>query len=153
MIVTSIATSGLIACLFATATFILKDSNALVKASSRELSYLLLASLVVSYTFCFCFIIKPSDTVCFLRLLGLCLCFTLMYAPLVVKTTRIYRIFESGQKLNRSPSCVNFRSQMGISAGIVVLHVSVLSFYLSFEGYATLQGSKQWHILYKEVGG
>lgn len=125
-----IATSGSLGVLACGATlfiFILNNNHPLVKASSRELSYILLASVSVSYAFCFCFVLRPSKTVCFLRLLGLSICFTLMYGPLVIKTTRIYRIFEAGRMMNRKPTCVTSKSQIGIVIGIELFHVSVFS--------------------------
>ena len=91
VIICSLASTGLAACAVIFILYVMNNNHPLVKSASREVSYFLLASLSLCYCFCFCFIIQPSGWVCIARQTGVCLCFTLIYGPLVTKTSRIYR--------------------------------------------------------------
>ena len=115
---------GLAACAATSVLFFLNHSNPLIKASSRELSCMLLGGLVTTYVYLLTYIAEPSASVCFSRQLGWGLCLTLMYAPMVTKTIRILRIFKAGNKMNRNPSCVGSKQQFGIAFNIILVHVS-----------------------------
>ncbi|XP_078679227.1 metabotropic glutamate receptor 3-like isoform X1 [Branchiostoma floridae x Branchiostoma belcheri] len=75
------------------AVFMKYNDTPLVKASSRELSYMLLGGLVMCFVMTFVIIAKPSVGTCALVRLGLGLSFTVCYTALLTKTNRIYRIF------------------------------------------------------------
>ena len=127
IVISTLTTIGLVSCLTVWIIFAINNNNPLIKASSRELSYLLLFGLVISYGIVYVFLLKPSDLVCITRQMGFSFCFTLMYSPLVTKTIRIYRIFDAGRRMDRRPACVSCKSQMGIAFNIILLHVSVMA--------------------------
>ena len=77
--------------------FIRHNNTPLVKASGRELCYILLLGVFMSYAMTFLFLAKPSPTICALRRLGLGTSFAVCYSALLTKTNRIARIF-SGVK-------------------------------------------------------
>lgn len=77
--------------------FIRHNHTPLVKASGRELCYILLSGVFMSYTMTFLFLAKPSPAICALRRLGLGTSFAVCYSALLTKTNRIARIF-SGVK-------------------------------------------------------
>ena len=124
IVLAGLAAVGLMCCIVIVIIFATNNSKPLVKASSRELSYFMLISLMLSYAFTYSFLMKPSKSVCYTRTLGIGLCFTLMYAPLFTKTMRIYRIFEAGHAMNRRPTCVSSKSQICIVVSIIIFHVS-----------------------------
>ena len=124
IVLAGLAAVGLMCCIIIVIVFATNNSKPLVKASSRELSYFMLISLMLSYAFTYSFLMKPSKSVCYTRTLGIGLCFTLMYAPLFTKTMRIYRIFEAGHAMNRKPTCVSSKSQICIVISIIIVHVS-----------------------------
>ena len=130
IVLAGLASLGLTFCVIIIIVFASNNDKPLVKASSRELSYFMLISLMISYAFTFSFLLKPSTSVCFTRLLGISLCFTLMYAPLFTKTMRIYRLFEAGHAMNRKPTCVSSKSQICIVLNIIVFHVSIIIIHI-----------------------
>lgn len=77
--------------------FIRHNHTPLVKASGRELCYILLSGVFMSYAMTFLFLAKPSPAICALRRLGLGTSFAVCYSALLTKTNRIARIF-SGVK-------------------------------------------------------
>lgn len=77
--------------------FIRHNHTPLVKASGRELCYILLSGVFMSYAMTFLFLAKPSPAICALRRLGLGTSFAVCYSALFTKTNRIARIF-SGVK-------------------------------------------------------
>ncbi len=126
IVLAGLASVGLGFCVVIIIVFATNNNKPLVKASSRELSYFMLISLMLSYAFTYSFLLKPTSAVCVVRLLGISLCFTLMYAPLFTKTMRIYRIFEAGHAMNRRPTCVSSKSQICIVVNIIFFHVSTV---------------------------
>lgn len=77
--------------------FIRHNHTPLVKASGRELCYILLSGVFMSYAMTFLFLAKPSPAICAMRRLGLGTSFAVCYSALLTKTNRIARIF-SGVK-------------------------------------------------------
>lgn len=73
--------------------FIRHNHTPLVKASGRELCYILLSGVFMSYAMTFLFLAKPSPAICALRRLGLGTSFAVCYSALFTKTNRIARIF------------------------------------------------------------
>lgn len=73
--------------------FVRHNNTPLVKASGRELCYILLSGVFMSYAMTFLFLAKPSPAICALRRLGLGTSFAVCYSALLTKTNRIARIF------------------------------------------------------------
>ncbi|XP_002731627.1 metabotropic glutamate receptor 2-like [Saccoglossus kowalevskii] len=88
------ASVGLLATVFTCAVFIANNNTPVVKASSRELSYILLGGILASYAITFVLLAKPSEPRCALSRGGISLCFTLCYSALLVKTNRMSRLFQ-----------------------------------------------------------
>ncbi|KAA0188802.1 hypothetical protein HAZT_HAZT008991 [Hyalella azteca] len=68
------------------------------QASTRELSYIILVGMMMSYCSSIAFLAKPSTTSCILARLLPGLSFSMIYAALVTKTNRIARIFADSKK-------------------------------------------------------
>ena len=87
------------------------NDNIIVRASGRDLSYIILLGICFTFSCCFVFIWQTTQTTCILRggLPGFS--FLTCYAPLFLKTIRIYRIFVGAQKSVSRPAMVSTQSQ------------------------------------------
>ena len=90
-----------------------------VKATGRELSLFILSSLYLSFGLPFLFIGKSSLIVCAIQRFALSLSMSACYIPLMLKTSRIYRIFQASKVLMRNPTLVSTRSQFLISIALI----------------------------------
>ncbi|XP_061688171.1 glutamate receptor, metabotropic 6b isoform X4 [Syngnathoides biaculeatus] len=119
-----LATTGVIA------TFIRFNDTPIVRASGRELSYVLLTGIFLIYLITFLMIAEPSVAVCAFRrlLLGLGMCIS--YAAMLTKTNRIYRIFEQGKKSVTPPKFISPTSQLIIT--FILICVQVLGVFIWF---------------------
>ena len=73
--------------------FLVCYKHRVVKASSREVSVILLVGLVLCYIMPFFFVVLPSPAVCAIRRFGVGFSFVMCFSSLLIKTNRIYRIF------------------------------------------------------------
>lgn len=117
-----------------TVFYIKNNEEKLIKASSRELSYLMLGGIFLSCVFVAMLATRPNDTTCNITYVGFHLSFTLTYAPLTVKTNRIYRIFTAGKKSTKRPLFIDSKSQIIFTVTILILQVSMVH----YEHYYTL---------------
>ncbi|KAL0181137.1 hypothetical protein M9458_023543, partial [Cirrhinus mrigala] len=104
-----LATSGVII------TFIRFNDTPIVRASGRELSYVLLTGIFLIYLITFLMIAEPSTVVCAFRRLFLGLGMCISYSAMLTKTNRIYRIFEQGKKSVTPPKFISPTSQLIIT--------------------------------------
>lgn len=81
----------------------------IIKASSRELSLLMLLGILLGFITVIVNIFRPSDVSCKLVYVLFCQSFCWIYGPLVVRTCRMYRIFNSAK--NSSSQRLRFISQ------------------------------------------
>ncbi|XP_030641108.1 metabotropic glutamate receptor 7-like [Chanos chanos] len=114
-----LALLGIIATVFVMATFVRFNDTPIVRASGRELSYVLLTGIFLCYISTFLMIATPDPGVCALRrvFLGLGMCIS--YAALLTKTNRIYRIFEQGKRLVTAPRFISPSSQIAITSTLI----------------------------------
>ncbi|KAM4820940.1 metabotropic glutamate receptor 7 isoform 7-T13 [Thomomys bottae] len=114
-----LAMLGIVATVFVVATFIRYNDTPIVRASGRELSYVLLGGIFLCYTITFLMIATPDVAVCAFRrvFLGLGMCIS--YAALLTKTNRIYRIFEQGKRSVTAPRLISPSSQLAIASSLI----------------------------------
>uniref|UniRef100_A0A1A7XI12 Glutamate receptor, metabotropic 4 n=1 Tax=Iconisemion striatum TaxID=60296 RepID=A0A1A7XI12_9TELE len=110
-----IAVLGIMATLFVVVTFIRYNDTPIVKASGRELSYVLLTGIFLCYATTFLMISSPDVGICSLRRIFLGLGMSISYAALLTKTNRIYRIFEQGTMSLSAPKFIAPASQLVIT--------------------------------------
>ncbi|XP_069085751.1 metabotropic glutamate receptor 8 isoform X2 [Pleurodeles waltl] len=110
---------GIVATTFVIVTFVRYNDTPIVRASGRELSYVLLTGIFLCYSITFLMIGTPDIIVCSLRriFLGLGMCFS--YAALLTKTNRIHRIFEQGKKSVTAPRFISPASQLIITFSLI----------------------------------
>ena len=97
----TLAVIGLIAIASTSIVFIAYSKHGVIKASSREVSTILLVGLALCYIMPFFFVAKPSPAVCAMRRFGVGFSFAMCFSALLVKTNRIHRIFNQ-KSLNPS---------------------------------------------------
>ncbi|XP_026878931.1 metabotropic glutamate receptor 4 isoform X1 [Electrophorus electricus] len=114
-----LAILGIMATLFVVVTFIRYNDTPIVKASGRELSYVLLTGIFLCYATTFLMISAPDIGICSLRRIFLGLGMSISYAALLTKTNRIYRIFEQGKMSVSAPRFISPASQLVITFSLI----------------------------------
>lgn len=99
--------------------FLRYNDTPVVRASGRELSYVLLCGILLCYAVSFLFVLRPTNVVCGIQRTLIGLCFSIVYAALLTKTNRIARIFRSGKKSAGRPGLISPQSQLAICGGFV----------------------------------
>ena len=89
---------GFLSTAFAGAVFVRFNNTPVVKSSTRELSYLILAGMTISHAATFPILAEPSWLSCSLSRLLPGLSFAMIYASLLTKTNRIARILAGSKK-------------------------------------------------------
>ena len=84
---------GLLVCIAVGVFFVYHRNTNVIKASSRELSFIILFAIFLGYSTALSFLAIPSRLTCIINYVMFCASFNLIYGPLLVKTVRIYRIF------------------------------------------------------------
>ncbi|KAL5968019.1 Metabotropic glutamate receptor 1, partial [Taenia solium] len=79
--------------------FIVYRNTAVVKASTRELMWLILVAMLFAHAFTILVLFRPSTFTCALQRTLPGLAFTAIYAALVTKTNRIARIMEGSKRI------------------------------------------------------
>ncbi|XP_078698882.1 extracellular calcium-sensing receptor-like [Branchiostoma floridae x Branchiostoma belcheri] len=111
---------GTILTILITILFIVKRNTPVVKASSRELLFLLLLGLLLCFLSFLPFIGIPTNFTCILRPFPLGLGFALSISVILVKTNRVRVIFEA-----RLPSSLH-RKWLGIRIQLLSVFLAVL---------------------------
>ncbi|XP_075955736.1 metabotropic glutamate receptor 4-like [Anarhichas minor] len=114
-----IAVLGIMATLFVVVTFVRYNDTPIVKASGRELSYVLLTGIFLCYATTFLMISSPDVVICSLRRIFLGLGMSISYAALLTKTNRIYRIFEQGKMSVSAPRFISPASQLVLTFTLI----------------------------------
>ncbi|XP_057311230.1 metabotropic glutamate receptor 3-like isoform X2 [Hydractinia symbiolongicarpus] len=118
---------GLVFVLIVVSFFIHYNHFRLVRASGRDLCYMILVGIGLTFLSPFLFFIEPSLTVCVVRegLPGVA--FLICYAPLFLKIYRIFRIFRHARKSIARPPMVSSRSLLLMSLGIVAVQILLIA--------------------------
>lgn len=100
----------------------------MIKASGRELCYVLLAGIFSCYCMSFVILARPTISRCAVLRIGLGLCLSLCYSAIFTKTNRISRIFNRGVKSVQRPIYTSPLSQILISLSEYKITVGNKSF-------------------------
>ncbi|XP_067907482.1 glutamate receptor, metabotropic 2a [Heterodontus francisci] len=129
----TISCLGFICTLCVFGIFVKNNNTPVVKASGRELCYILLIGVLMCYSMTLIFIAKPSTTVCTLRRLGLGSSFAVCYSALLTKTNRIARIFNGVKSGAQRPRCISPTSQVVICLALISCQLIVVTVWLVVE--------------------
>lgn len=105
------------------ALFIKHNDTPLVRASGRELSYMLLFGILLCYLNTFALLAKPSTESCIMQRFAIGVGFSIIYGALLTKTNRISRIFDSASKSAQRPSYISPKSQVLITCTLIAVQV------------------------------
>ncbi|EDX15484.1 GD15273 [Drosophila simulans] len=119
------SSTGILVTLFVMGVFVRHNDTPIVRASGRELSYILLAGIFMCYGVTFALVLKPTNIVCAIQRFGVGFCFTVVYAALLTKTNRIARIFKAGKQSAKRPSFISPKSQLVICACLVSVQILI----------------------------
>ncbi|XP_067113777.1 metabotropic glutamate receptor 5-like [Osmerus mordax] len=119
---------GLMATLFVTSIFIKFWDTPVVKSSSRELCYIILAGICLGYLCTFSLIAKPHVVHCYLQRLGIGLSPAMSYSALVTKTNRIARILAGSKKkiCTKKPRFMSAAAQLVIAFLLILLQLGII---------------------------
>uniref|UniRef100_A0A8D2Q682 Metabotropic glutamate receptor 3 n=1 Tax=Varanus komodoensis TaxID=61221 RepID=A0A8D2Q682_VARKO len=129
----TISCLGFISTLFVFGVFVKNNNTPIVKASGRELCYILLTGVLMCYSMTFIFIAKPSTVVCTLRRLGLGTSFAVCYSALLTKTNRIARIFSGVKEGVQRPRFISPTSQVVICMALISCQLIIVVIWLMVE--------------------
>ncbi len=105
--------------------FLFKNrNNRLIKASSKPMSALIICGIIMAYLTVVFILSKPSAVICILGRVGFDISVTLVYAPLLVKTIRVYRIFAAGRRGIKKPHFIGSKVQMVATITLIGIQVS-----------------------------
>lgn len=91
------------------------NQTPVIKASGRELCYVLLVGIFSCYCMSFVILARPTINRCAVFRVGLGLCLSMCYSAIFTKTNRISRIFNRGVKSVQRPLYTSPLSQILIS--------------------------------------
>ncbi|XP_066475306.1 metabotropic glutamate receptor 5 isoform X3 [Tiliqua scincoides] len=119
---------GLLATMFVTAIFIMYRDTPVVKSSSRELCYIILAGIFLGYLCTFCLIAKPQQIYCYLQRIGIGLSPAMSYSALVTKTNRIARILAGSKKkiCTKKPRFMSACAQLVIAFILICVQLGII---------------------------
>ena len=110
------------------------NETPIIKAAGRELSYILLGGIFLSFSLTFVIVAEPDPFVCGLMRFFLGFCPTLCYAAIVTKTNRIARIFhhKSGMSAPKT-KYISPASQMIIVGLLTAVQVGINVIWIIYD--------------------
>ncbi|CEF60191.1 Metabotropic glutamate receptor 3 [Strongyloides ratti] len=115
---------GIICTIFVIICYLIFSETPVVKASGRELSYILLFSFILCYCMTFVLVSMPSPFICALKRTGIGFAFSCLYSAMLVKTNRIYRIFSMATMSAQRPRFISPISQVIITCILAGLQLT-----------------------------
>eukprot|EP00066_Takifugu_rubripes_P010614 XP_003978586.1 PREDICTED: metabotropic glutamate receptor 1-like [Takifugu rubripes] len=118
---------GILVTSFVAFIFVLYRDTPVVKSSSRELCYIILAGIFLGYICPFTLIARPTVASCYLQRLLVGLSAAICYSALVTKTNRIARILAGSKKkiCTRKPRFMSAWAQVVIAFILISLQLSL----------------------------
>ena len=121
-----LVTSLAILVTIATAAFYaVKRDHPAIKAAGKELCLIMFLGILSCQVASLLYYLKPTDALCKARLFAGTVSMTTCYAPVLLRTSRIYRIFKSAQSSPVRPSYISPRSQIAAACGLVAVQVAI----------------------------
>ena len=93
-----LGSAGFLSTLFVTWLFINNRNRKVIKGSSRELSGVILIGLFIAFMTAIAFIYKPTNSSCYITFFGFNVSIAAIFAPLFIKTNRVYRLFAAAER-------------------------------------------------------
>ncbi|CAH1972944.1 unnamed protein product [Acanthoscelides obtectus] len=121
------ASLGFLSTLFTFVVFVKYNDTPVVKSSTRELCYIILAGMTASHGSIFVILAKPMAVTCALTRSLPGLSFAMIYAALLTKTNRIARILAGSKKRfpTRKPMFMSATAQVFITLFLISIEVFI----------------------------
>lgn len=129
----AISCLGIVLTLVVIGLFIKNNDTPLVRASGRELSYMLLFGIMVCFMNTFVLIAKPTILTCTIQRFGVGVGFSIIYGALLTKTNRISRIFDSASRSAQRPGYISPKSQVVITITLIAIQVLITLVWMIVE--------------------
>ena len=113
--------------------FVIFRKTRVIKATSRELSAVILGGIFLCYLLPLFYIGTPHAVSCAFRRYGIGVCLSLCFGALLVKLSRIHRIFNQKKVTTKLPHFIDWKSQLVFTAIIVVLQLLIGTVWLIAE--------------------
>ena len=140
----SLSAAGVVLATTLILVYLAKQKHRLLKATSRELSVFSIVGCALSCIIAMLYITYPDIKSCILRQTGFHMSVCVMYAPLLAKTSRVYRIFNSGKNGTSRPKFISNKAQLIFTSIMIVIEVGILEDncprIMLLEGITTLIG-------------
>lgn len=106
-----------------TIVFFKHRETKLIKASGKELTSIITVGILIAFMTVLAFVAKPTTTLCHVSRIGFNFSVTLIYAPLLLKTNRVYRIFTGGRKGTKALRLIGSSSQLLMTSILFIIQV------------------------------
>ncbi|XP_071959952.1 metabotropic glutamate receptor 8-like [Antedon mediterranea] len=126
-----LASVGMVLTCLTTAVFIRFNSTPVVRASGKELSYIILGGILYCYIVPFFILSRPTASTCGLLRFSLALCTVICYSALLTKTNRISRIFNNSVRSAKRPSYTSPQSQVMICTLLISIQFVAAAIWLA----------------------
>lgn len=134
VVVMALACVGLFFTAWVAGIFIRSHDTPVVKASTRELSYILLIGIALAFSCNFLLVAKPGRVICYMSRIVPGLAFSLMYGALVTRTNRIARILEGSKRImTKKPRFMSATAQVVITGIIIGVECVIITTMLVVE--------------------
>lgn len=129
----SVSCFGILITFVVLSIYIKHNDTPLIRATGRELSYMLLAGIMLCYLNTYILLAPPSIITCCAQRFGVGTGFSVIYGALLTKTNRISRIFDSAARSAKRPSYISPKSQVVISSTLIGIQVLLCLFWMIVE--------------------
>ncbi|XP_048585408.1 metabotropic glutamate receptor 4 isoform X1 [Nematostella vectensis] len=124
--------------------FVKSREHEVVKAAGRELCAIILLGIMLCYASIFTNLVEPDAITCTVERFFSSVCYTTCYAPLLMKTNRIYRIFSRARKAASRPHLTSPTSQVLVTAGLIAVQLLLTTVW-------TISSPSHIHITYERL--
>lgn len=125
---------GMFVTLWVGIVFIRHNNTPVVKASTRELMYIILIGVMMAFCSNFVLVARPTLVTCYFTRILPGMSFSLIYGALVTKTNRIARILEGTKKIiTKKPRFMSASAQVIITCIIIGVECAIITIMLVIE--------------------
>lgn len=124
---------GVIITILIAILFYMHKETPVIMASGKELSFVLLVGVLMSFLSTFSFVSYPTPFSCGVTRVMLGTSYTICYAAILVKTNRIYRVFNIHTSKPKKVRFISAKSQLLITFGIVSVELASLTSWMIFD--------------------
>ncbi|KAL5009877.1 hypothetical protein ScPMuIL_012182 [Solemya velum] len=129
-----LACTGIFVTFLICMVFIFHNDTPVVKASTRELSYIIMLGIIVAFCSTFVLVAKPNIFTCYFTRILPGLSFSFIYGALVTKTNRIARILEGTKKIiTKKPRFMSASAQVVITFILIGIECAIIIAMLTIE--------------------